>query len=86
MGKKKTLNEALLEVLKEWKHDGPSGDVSTIPLGDTKKDGWVIYVKNVPVEYILKAARELAEQSPSWPANDLIKPKGPFPTLNSKTS
>jgi hypothetical protein len=79
----KTLNESLLEILQEWKHDGSSKcDVSTIPLGDPRKDGWVIYVKNVPVDAVLEAARDLAEKSPSWPKNTLIKSAGPLPLLN----
>lgn len=43
-------------------------DVFCHPLGHPVNDGWLIYVRNVPVPAIMEAARELAMKSPQWPA------------------
>lgn len=46
-------------------------DVFCHPLGHPVKEGWLIYVRNVPAEAVMEAARELAMKSPQWPANRL---------------
>lgn len=77
----KSLHPELQALLEEMRQAGRPDDVITFPLGHPVEDGWVIYVKNVPVEAILQASRDLAEKGASWPKNTLIKSRGPFPVV-----
>lgn len=61
-------NAVLRDKVNEFRNASPEpNDVIMIPLVDPIKDGWAICVRNVPIEAVMQAVKDLAMKSPQWP-------------------